>query len=676
MPADVDLGRRQRAGRLLLGAVAVALLALGHVVVPSTRAAAAGPDLVLEGRGHGHGRGMSQWGAYGAASSGLGWTGILAFYYPGTARSTSMTGAVRVLVGADTGADVHVQASPGLALRSGSSTAALPTGSAYDAWRLVRSGGSTVLQRQDAGSWRTVAPPVALGATVGFVLPGGPVRLVLPDGRAIGYRGEVRAVQDGSAGLRTVAVLDLQEYLRGVVPAEMSPSWPLEALRAQAVAARTFAARLRALNASTAWDLCDSTSCQVFRGSGRYAADGSLLESYEHPRVDAAIADTAGTVLTWTSGGRTSIALTEFGAANGGTTAAGTLPYQASRSDPYDGAVASSSHAWTATVPASRIESAYRSIGTFRSLVVLSRDGAGEWGGRVLTARLLGSAGSVQVTGDQLRSVLGLRSSWVRTGAGAHPRDLTGDLAADVLAMSPTGRLGVYPGWRRGAPTGLGSRIEISRGWAGARLLTQVGDWDGDGRADLVASGADGRLLLYRGVTGAAAPGFAAPLAIGRGWGSVSDLLGVGDLDGDGAADLLARRSMDQTLWLYPGDGRGGFGSARSIGRGWGGLGLLTAVGDLDADGRPDVVARRVADGALVLFRGGAGGVLRAGVPIGARWGAVRSLSGPGDLGLDGAADLVASDGTGVLRRYAWIGGGLTDAGPLGRGWAGTRLVG
>ncbi len=83
---------------------------------------------------------MSQWGAYGAADAGLDWTRILDFYYPGTTRAATGSGQVRVLLSADTGADVHVQAAPGLALRSGGQTAALPTGSHYDGWRLVRSG--------------------------------------------------------------------------------------------------------------------------------------------------------------------------------------------------------------------------------------------------------------------------------------------------------------------------------------------------------------------------------------------------------------------------------------------------------------------------------------------------------------------------------------------------------
>lgn len=666
---------RSAVRRLVAGVAVLAAALAPAVVAPPAQAAT---SVVVDGRGFGHGRGMSQWGAYGAADAGLDWTQILSFYYPGTARSAGGGGAVRVLVSGDTGSDVHVQATAGLSLRSGGQEGVLPTGARYDAWRLVRAGegAGPVLQRLDAGAWTTVTPPVPISGDTGFVVPGGIVRLVLPSGTAVGYRGEVRAVLEGSTGLRSVAVLDMEAYLRGVVPAEMPASWHEQALRAQSVAARSYAARLRAGAAGRAWDLCDTTACQVFRGTGTYAADGTLLQSAEHPRTDAAIAATAGTVLTWSSGGTSSIAFTEFSAANGGATAAGSVPYQVAKADPYDGRIPSTAHAWTTSVPVATIERAYPGIGTYRSITVLARNGVGEWGGRVTSVRVSGSRGSVTVTGDALRSALGLRSAWFRTGVGAHPRDLSRDGYADVLAVTPAGRLTLHPGWAPGAPPALGTPVELGRGWGGMRLLTQVGDWDGDGVADVVASGADGRLLLYPGVAGAAGTTVGAPVAIGKGWTSISELLGVGDLDGDGAADLLARSGVDSTLWLYRGDGRGGFVSSGSIGRGWGGVDLMTAAGDLDGDGRPDVVVRSRTTGALLLYRGQAGGTLAAGTAIGARWSSVRALSGPGDLGGDGSPDLVAVDSTGTLRRYAWSGSALTAAGTLGTGWTGSRLVG
>ncbi len=656
-------------------AVLAAAAAAAVVAVPPAQAAT---GVLVEGRGYGHGRGMSQWGAYGAADAGLDWTQILAFYYPGTARSGTGTGPVRVLLSGDTGADVHVQAATGLSLRSGGQVGALPTGSRYDAWRLVRpaAGAAPVLQRLDAGVWATVTPPVPVSGDTGFVLPGGVVRLVLPSGTAVGYRGEVRAVPEGTTGLRSVAVLDMEAYLRGVVPAEMPAAWHEQALRAQSVAARSYAARLRAGAAGKAWDLCDTTACQVFKGTGTYAADGTLVTSAEHPRTDAAIAATAGTVLTWTAGGTTSVAFTEFSAANGGATAAGSVPYQVAKADPYDGRIPSTAHAWTTTVPVATVERAYPGIGTYRSITVLARNGLGEWGGRVTSVRVSGSRGSVTVTGDALRSALGLKSAWFRTGLGGHPRDLSRDGYADVLSVSATGRLVLHPGWAPGGTAALGTPAELGRGWGGFRLLTQAGDWDGDGVADVLASGTDGGLWLYRGVPTATGSTFATPVSIGRGWTSVSDLVGIGDLDGDGAQDLVARSAVDSRLWLYRGDGRGGFAGSVAIGRGWGGVDLLTAAGDLDADGRPDLVVRSRSTGAVLLYRGSSGGTLAAGTTIATRAGSLRALSGPGDLGGDGVTDLVAVDAAGTLQRYAWNGSTLTGVGSLGTGWSGARLVG
>ncbi len=97
------------------------------------------------------------------------------------------------------------------------------------------------------------------------------------------------------------------------------------------MAARSYAARLRASAGSKAWDICDTANCQVFYGTAQYKADGTLSRRGEHRLSDEAIKATAGTVLMY--GSRP--ALTEFGAANGGYTAAGTssTPYLVAKSD-------------------------------------------------------------------------------------------------------------------------------------------------------------------------------------------------------------------------------------------------------------------------------------------------------------------------------------------------------
>jgi peptidoglycan hydrolase-like amidase len=106
-------------------------------------------------------------------------------------------------------------------------------------------------------------------------------------GKAV--RGELR-LRPGAAGVTVINVVNLEEYLRGVVPAEMGPrSFPeLEALKAQAVAARTYAVAHLGDHAAEGYDLCDSQSCQVYEGT-----------SAEHPLTDRAVRETAGEILTF-----------------------------------------------------------------------------------------------------------------------------------------------------------------------------------------------------------------------------------------------------------------------------------------------------------------------------------------------------------------------------------------
>ena len=177
-----------------------------------------------------------------------------------------------------------------------------------------------------------------------FAAASGAVRLVL--GPALReYRGTVRATLVGS-DVRTVVASSLEAYLRSVVPAEMPPSWASHALRAQAVAARSYATWERDNLAHGWYDTCDTTACQVFKGAAEYTTAGTLTVRYEHPNTDAAVSATAGRVLTF--GG--AIAFAQFSAANGGWTVAGPVPYLQAFPDPYDGVVPSTAHRWTATV--------------------------------------------------------------------------------------------------------------------------------------------------------------------------------------------------------------------------------------------------------------------------------------------------------------------------------------
>lgn len=367
----------------------------------------------MEGHGWGHGHGMSQWGAYGAATLGHSANTILSTYYPHTGAGTIGNPLVHIRLSRDEGVDLHVRSASGLKvgdLARPTARMALPAGPQH--WRAV--GGATGLHLQyfsSAGAWRTY--PLSGATTMaGPVFFYGPpvVRVVYPGGSSVDYRRWVEARRVGSR-VGSVAVMSMDGYLDGVVPRESPASWPGAALRAQAVAARSYAAFGIRANG----DICDTTACQVFGGTASYTASGSRTQ-LEQPSTNAAVAVTTGQVRTY--GGAPIFA--QFSSSNGGYSTAGSQPYLVAKPDPWDGVVPNSVHYWTTGLPASAIERRHPSIGRLARIRVLARDGHGEWGGRVLTARLEGSAGSVTVDGSDLYyacpygscSYAGMKSSW------------------------------------------------------------------------------------------------------------------------------------------------------------------------------------------------------------------------------------------------------------------------
>jgi peptidoglycan hydrolase-like amidase len=91
---------------------------------------------------------------------------------------------------------------------------------------------------------------------------------------------------------------------------------------------------------------------------------------------------------------------------------AGSAPYLVAKEDPYDGWAGNPNHTWSETIDDAALERHYPAIGDLTSIEVSQRDGNGEWGGRVQKMSLVGSAGRADITGDTLRRLLGLRSSW------------------------------------------------------------------------------------------------------------------------------------------------------------------------------------------------------------------------------------------------------------------------
>ena len=383
----------------LLAALTLVLAAL----IPAGGASAAtwdvpdGATVRIQGHGYGHGHGLSQYGAQRAATTGLGYRRIVRFYYPGT-RWGKAGGAVRVLISGDTSRDVVVAARRGLVVRpvGGRPTQLTKARPKATRWRIVPvAGGRRSAVDFKAGSaWRRLT---SVKGEAEFFAGGQPIRLFVPGGSR-SYRGVLRSAAPGRGLDRdTVNVLGLDAYLKGVVPREVPSYWHPQALRAQAIAARTYAAYERAHSTRRHYQICDTDQCQVYGG----ATD-------EQAATSKAIDATRAQVLT--KDGRP--IFSQFSASSGGWTARGAFSYLPAKPDRYDDFAGNDYHDWTVSVTDARIEQTWPAVGDLASVETTDRDGNGEWGGRVGTVVLRGSGGTVSVSGDDFRYLLGLYSTW------------------------------------------------------------------------------------------------------------------------------------------------------------------------------------------------------------------------------------------------------------------------
>ncbi len=318
-----------------------------------------GSTMTLAGHGYGHGRGLSQWGAYGAALRQLSWRSIIAFYYPGTSLTSLGDPSIRVRLQALGTTATEVVPASGLTLGDGTRTVTLPTSTGsqpINGWRVVHGTDATQsLQWRVGSTWHYDGAFQGTTRGLRFANPtAAEVRAVLPSSQRRAYRGTVTAYPSG-AEQSSVNTVTMSLYLRSVVPSEMPASWSREALRSQVVAARTYAAFERAAaQPGSPYDTCDSTACQVYAGIADYDSAGRLTATREFATTTSAVADTGTTVVTYQG----ALALTQFSASNGGWTADGGRPYLVARPDPYDAGAPGSPSSWTATISVPMLESA------------------------------------------------------------------------------------------------------------------------------------------------------------------------------------------------------------------------------------------------------------------------------------------------------------------------------
>jgi SpoIID/LytB domain protein len=438
-PADAGrvrtTGGSTRIAGALVCALTVALLCAG--VVPSALAAGEGTTVpgVTEdpftgsptpvspgtagssgfrffGSGFGHGIGMSQWGAYGLAQMGWSHKRILKQFYRGTrvGRIADPVSKLRVGLTWDERV-IHVGAKGGpvklwVGSAGGRKVGRIPEGRTWT----VRAKASGFAVRNHDGA--LVGGRTWGGDSFDLIATyGRGARASVPEGGASYNRGRLEFELYRSGGSwkeRMVLPLDLEQYLYGL--GEMPSSWSVAALRAQAVAGRTFATsrvRRSAPGAQCNCDITDGTNDQVYIGFNKEGGtDGN--------RWVAAVNDTRGQVVTH----RGNVIQAFYAASDGGHSDAVedvwhggndayAVPYLKAECDPGEDLAANPWTDWqksyTAGELTNRLTPYTGSIGTVRGFPRVRRGD----GGRIITATVRGSNGSASITGSELRWAIG-----------------------------------------------------------------------------------------------------------------------------------------------------------------------------------------------------------------------------------------------------------------------------
>ena len=356
------------------------------VLLPASPASAASTAstasaFYIQGAGNGHGIGMSQYGAYGYALHGKSYRWILAHYYRGTSiGTTSPRHTVTVLL------------STGSAAFSGATVAGA---------KKLKAGKTYVVQPNADGTL-TLAPVGGGKKITELTAPltvSGPGPLDLA-GMGL-YRGSLEFRPDGSGGIETVNEIGLDQYVRGVIAAEMPANWSAQALETQAVAARTYA--ITSDVGGSAFELYADTRSQMYGGVAA-----------ETQATDAAVAATRGQVVTYHG----APVVTYFFSSSGGHTEnvenvwPGSTPEPWLRGvvDRYDGAGGDPYHSWSYELS---LASAAAKLGSWVKGnligIKVTKHGVSP---RVITAEVVGTKGTTTVTGSQLEQAFGLMSTW------------------------------------------------------------------------------------------------------------------------------------------------------------------------------------------------------------------------------------------------------------------------
>lgn len=420
--------------RTLLVALAIAVAASATASAQSPQPSTAYGEalFVVSGRGYGHGVGMSQYGALGQAKAGRTYDQILVHYYSGTELGRASTKEVRVLLAEGRSAITIASTVPFRIKDAAGKTFRLPPGP------LTLRPDLALPAPEDSAPFEQPEPVPPL-----LVLPGKATAPLSLDGRQ--FRGKLEVDVQGRY-LRVVNAVALESYLQGVVAGEMPFSWPTEALKAQSVAARSYA--LANLVKGKPFDLYADVRSQVYAGV-----------SGERPSTTAAVKATAGEVVTY--GGK--VASTLYFSSSGGKTASAadvfgaSIPYLVSRPDPWD--KGSPYFRWGpllfgARTVQSKLGADARVIDA-RAIVTPS--------GRIRSLSLATTTGPESVPASLVRTALGLRSTWLTVGVVRLDRPASGS----VVFGSTVRLAGVVRGLD---PATLSSSPDGTK-WTGASAL-------------------------------------------------------------------------------------------------------------------------------------------------------------------------------------------------------------
>ena len=365
-------------------------VAVGLAVTLAAAAPAARADYRVEGHGYGHGVGLAQYGAMGYARDGHrahAW--ILRHYYTGTSLGTGPSTRMRVRLKQASAVRVS-----GATLARGLQGRRL-TLSGRHTYRFVPTGtlGARVMDLATGRTLATLYLPVRLTGPE-------PLRLLglaengVTDGR---YRGDL-VLQASATDLRVVDDVGIESDLFGVVPAEMPASWATEALRSQAIVARSYA--LTSRQPSQPYDVFADTRSQMYRGvSGEAARTTDAVRATRGVVVKAG-ASIAHTLFSSSSGGRTAAVEEIFGGAP--------VSYLRSVDDPYDRL--SPYHDWVATFTDADVARRLAPVlqGDLVDVAVVATTPTG----RAATVRVTGTLGVSDITAGTARTLLNLRSTW------------------------------------------------------------------------------------------------------------------------------------------------------------------------------------------------------------------------------------------------------------------------